>query len=392
METQKISIIIPIYNTVQYLEECIQSVINQTYKNIEIILVNDGSTDGSGEICEKFANRDTRIKYLCQENKGVTAARRLGVEYASGEYIGFVDSDDYIESDLYEQIANIITEQKNHQLQIDVLVLGMKKGYGEEEVVAGKIPNGIYADKKSIEYLIDNMIAYEDGTEFGIWPNVCAKVFNCNLLKRILKDISDAIVFGEDGVCSYKCLLKSNVVVLSSICGYYYRMRDDSTIHSINKRYLRNVDLLYYELSNEFQKHPQSKSLMNQLDIWIGRMIAQSPFYMGLNKSVGQVLYFFPRMDIIAGKRVVLYGAGKVGYSYYTLFKKTNCCEIVKWVDKKIVDANQIDISPVDAILNIAYDYIVIAVKSATLAEDITMQLINWGHLREKILWEYPCE
>lgn len=106
-----ISVIVPIYNTGKYLNHCIQSILNQTYSNLELILVNDGSTDDSGKICDEWKLKDSRIKVIHQENKGLSEARNIGLDMASGEYIGFVDSDDYIHSRMYEVLYSEI--QKN---------------------------------------------------------------------------------------------------------------------------------------------------------------------------------------------------------------------------------------------------------------------------------------
>ena len=102
MNNNLISIIVPVYNVSEYLPRCLDSLINQTYKNIEIILVNDGSTDNSLEICKKYAEKDLRIKVIDKENGGISSARNTGIAEASGEWIGFVDSDDYIEPCTYE--------------------------------------------------------------------------------------------------------------------------------------------------------------------------------------------------------------------------------------------------------------------------------------------------
>ena len=101
-----ISVIVPIYNVRDYLIQCINSIQSQTYRNIEIVLVDDGSNDGSGGICDIFAGSDQRIKVIHQINQGVMAARRSGVENANGEYIGFVDGDDYIEPNMFEMLTN----------------------------------------------------------------------------------------------------------------------------------------------------------------------------------------------------------------------------------------------------------------------------------------------
>ena len=103
---EKISIIIPIYNVKEYLKRCVDSVLNQSYKNIEVILIDDGSTDGSEKICDEYAKKDKRVVVVHQKNSGVSASRNKGIELATGKYIGFVDSDDYIHKDMFEKLYN----------------------------------------------------------------------------------------------------------------------------------------------------------------------------------------------------------------------------------------------------------------------------------------------
>ena len=100
----KISIIVPVYNIEKYISECIESIINQTYKNLQIILVDDGSTDKSGIICDEYARKDTRINVIHQKNGGLVSARKSGLRNVEGEFVGFVDGDDYIEPDMYENL------------------------------------------------------------------------------------------------------------------------------------------------------------------------------------------------------------------------------------------------------------------------------------------------
>lgn len=113
-----ISVIVPVYNTKEYLERCVNSLLNQTYQDMEIILVDDGSTDGSGEICDRFAERDRRIRVLHKENGGSSSARNLGIENAEGDYIGFVDSDDYVDANMYEKLYAAVYEHHVKAAQI----------------------------------------------------------------------------------------------------------------------------------------------------------------------------------------------------------------------------------------------------------------------------------
>lgn len=114
----KISVIVPVYNIIDCLERCVMSIINQTYENLEIILVDDGSTDGTSSLCDVLETKDIRVRVFHKENGGSSSARNLGLKYATGDYIGFVDSDDYIESDMYELLADAVKRYDAKMAQI----------------------------------------------------------------------------------------------------------------------------------------------------------------------------------------------------------------------------------------------------------------------------------
>lgn len=118
MEKMKISVIVPVYNTLNCLERCVVSICGQTYQNLEIILVDDGSTDGTGQLCDRLAERDDRIRVYHKENGGASSARNLGLQKANGDHIGFVDSDDYIDTDVYQRMAELAIEKDYPVVQI----------------------------------------------------------------------------------------------------------------------------------------------------------------------------------------------------------------------------------------------------------------------------------
>ena len=121
---KKLSIIIPVFNVEEYLPKCIESVVNQTYDNLEILLINDGSTDNSGVICDNFAHKDERVKVVHKENGGLSAARNLGLSLATGHYIAFLDSDDYIDSEMYETLVDAL-----ENADADIAACGFKEIY-----------------------------------------------------------------------------------------------------------------------------------------------------------------------------------------------------------------------------------------------------------------------
>ena len=139
-----ISVIVPIYNVEKYLERSVGSLLGQTYRNLEIILVNDGSTDRSGAMCDEFAAKDNRIKVIHKQNGGSSSARNLGIEAAIGDYIGFCDSDDYTESDMYE---NLLSVMKQHEDA--VIAQAMSSNYTDE----GVLGKGPYKDSGKVNFL-----------------------------------------------------------------------------------------------------------------------------------------------------------------------------------------------------------------------------------------------
>lgn len=211
---EKISVIVPIYNVEKYLERCIQSIIKQTYKNLEIILVNDGSTDNCARICEEYAQRDSRIKVIHKKNGGLADARNKGLEIATGEYIGFIDSDDYIEEDMYEYLYSLLQENN-----ADISICGKYLVYEDGEIKS--------------KYNVNDGIKVFNTEEALIQLNSFSS-FNMSVWDRlykaeIVKDIK--FPFGkksEDYFVMYQYFSKAQKVVVSELPKYYYFQRANS--------------------------------------------------------------------------------------------------------------------------------------------------------------------
>ena len=147
-----ISVIVPVYNVEEYVEKCVLSIINQTYKNLEIILVDDGSTDNSGKICDEIAIKDNRIKVIHKKNGGLSDARNVGIDIAKGDYLGFVDSDDYIDYNMYEELFDVI---KCHD--VDIVYSNFQTEYLDGRIEGcGKNSGQIYI-RSSLDVLRDMM-------------------------------------------------------------------------------------------------------------------------------------------------------------------------------------------------------------------------------------------
>ena len=211
-----ISVIVPVYNVEMYLQECVDSILAQTYKHIEVILVNDGSLDKCGKICDENEKRDSRVIVLHMENQGVSSARNVGIEAAKGEYITFVDADDYIENDMLELLWQNITEH-----QADISCCGFYIAYKNfnKRNDYSKKTTLLYGDKAIEEFLI------------GRAPNsfVVGKLYK-KLIFRKIRFPTD-IAYCEDVFVTIEALLESNTIVCDTAPKYYYRQRKSSVVH-----------------------------------------------------------------------------------------------------------------------------------------------------------------
>lgn len=212
-----ISIIIPVYNVEKYLKECLNSVVNQTYANLEIILVNDGSTDKSPQICDEFALQDSRIKVFHQKNSGVSSARNKGLDSVSGDFITFVDSDDTIEKEHIQNMVNLLKDDT------DIVCTPARKDLPEFEV---RELSGI----DGLKYILDEryFINFFKDVKFD-WGN-CNKLFKADIVKSI-RFLPDEKV-GEDFSFLWKAFLNSNKFIFGNKNTYNYRRSETSVMAS----------------------------------------------------------------------------------------------------------------------------------------------------------------
>lgn len=241
MNDKKITVIIPMHNTEEYIERCIRSVINQTYKNLEIIIVNDGSTDDSLQICERLKGEDTRIKIINQENKGVSGARNAGLESATGEYIGFIDSDDFLEKNMYEKLIGYIEKYDADFASARAYMID-RNGILEVSHYNNYVDS--FEDEKSI------LKSYVDGfLTIAVWD----KLFKREAIGNIR---FDSTVFCEDAKFVLDVCSKVKKVVCTSerLYNHLRRTGNSLTNTSFNKFYMTLYDYAY-EKRNEIIKN-----------------------------------------------------------------------------------------------------------------------------------------
>jgi glycosyltransferase involved in cell wall biosynthesis len=241
----KLSIIVPIYNAELYLDECIKSILNQSYKVLEIILVNDGSTDNSLKICQHFAQKDKRIKILTQNNGGQSSARNLGLDNATGDFITFIDSDDTISSDLYKKNMELMQADSS----IDVIQFPYYQYYGLDIGYLKKIkPKRITLREEFYKGLL-----ITENISWVVWDKIYRKDIFKNL--RFVEKM-----YYEDNYIIFQIMSIINCLSLSNEEIYYYHARPNSLSNAPNskKRELNSLKVNYL-VYNEIIKYSKLK-------------------------------------------------------------------------------------------------------------------------------------
>lgn len=214
---EKISIIIPVYNIEKYIRECLDSVVNQTYKDLEIIIVDDGSTDNSGAICDEYVSRDKRIKVIHQTNAGAANAKNTALDHVTGEYVAFLDSDDFVSEDWISTMY-----QSMKQYNADIVECGFDKVFINQTV-------------NSVAYMDEMVYSPKEyfAQYFEHWESVlfCNKLFRADLLKNIRFRKERRCI--DDEFFTYKVISLANKIVRIKEVLYHYRQRKTSAVHQI---------------------------------------------------------------------------------------------------------------------------------------------------------------
>lgn len=210
----KVSVVIPVYNAKDYLQDCINSLLNQTLQDCEYIFVNDGSTDNSCEIIEDYQKKDDRIVLINQENKGIGEARNTGIKIAQGEYLGFLDNDDFFKSDFLEALYN--TASRN---DLDILISKTILGRDNKFIIKenGFETNLIFDNVFIQQNIIPNLLRTED--LFAVWN----KIYKLNFIKRNGISFPGNRIIEEDNMFNIQAFNKAQKVLFTNYAGYYYR-------------------------------------------------------------------------------------------------------------------------------------------------------------------------
>lgn len=426
-----ISIIVPVYNVSKYLKDCVESILAQTYSNIEIILVDDGSTDDSGELCDKYQLIDSRIRVIHKENGGVSSAKNAGLDIAKGEFISFIDSDDSIHKDFLCTLYKMATDSNSDIAQCDFLSTAMDSVKLEPQVNEKIV---IYNSRDAIRRCFEGF----EAVKF---------VVNWNKLYR--KRLFDTVRFPngrihEDNFVAYKLCWIANQVVTTNKYLYWYLQRNDSitgreyNINRLDVLVATKEALEYFEKEGMYEEYsmilkkyhgylwnhynlvkeklddnkrilvaletearrvqeliismPETDLLENIKTIYNYMSKEEQIKYKNLyEERIGvekKEEYHFPTKRVKKGSRLAIYGAGCVGMSYVKELEETGYAKVEVWVDNlwKGYTNQGYDVKPIDALFRTEYDYVVIAVRNENVEGEIKDNIVNWGLDEKKII------
>lgn len=381
-----VSVIVPVYNSEDCLAACLDSICAQSLKEIEIIVINDGATDGSGRICEIFACRDERVRVLQQENRGVVAARGAGIIAAKGKYIAFVDADDTIEADM---LSFLVREIKD----ADLVTSGVFKHVSPKQVVCctDSFEEGEYENDSYFDLLAKMLYDKQGGMFQRYTPWMCNKLYRSEIVKKVYSMMDSSIRHAEDAVFSYLCLLQCKKIVITKKMLYHYLYRETSACHKINDRMLTDINSGYILLKREFSKHPMGKILNYQLQKWLVKNVCYAVNgHMGLDPRCA-IPEFLIDLSGLRGKRIVLYGAGKMGRDYKSQMETSGCSPVL-WVDGDWQRYREEgwDVVEPSRMKEMAFDVVLIAVSREQIASDIISNLHEMGIKDEICVWQKP--
>ncbi len=391
-----ISVIVPIYNAKRYLVKCIESILQQTWKNLELILADDGSRDGSLDICLSYAEKDHRIRLLRLEHDGVTAARRSAMLASTGTIIAFADSDDWMEQDALERMYAEMVKSR-----ADIVLAGYIENHMAfashqscEEVydakkIKEKMAVGIYSKERLIKEIYPKMLCSVPFFEMGIFPYLWNKLFRREVIEYFAVSLDEGLAIGEDVLCVFPALLKAECVCVVSEAYYHYCIHSNSSMRSFRSgtEEVENIRIQYQEWKRILSGSVWNEMVWPQVRQYLLHHIlvrAAEDLEQYMNTSG---MSFLDSMK--KGSRIVVYGAGAFGVSLRHMFLGRRHCKLVGWCDRnyRLLQKMGYPVAAVEEIIRYRFDYVVIAVLSQAVMEEVKVNLILSGVPQKKIIW-----
>jgi len=372
----EITVIITIYNKEQYVGAAIESVCSQTMENIEILCVEDGSTDNSAKVVQEYARKDSRIRMIQKPNQGLVLARRTGVKHARGGYICFLDADDTVEPDMCQELYEYM--ERN---DLDLVCAGLRtsKSYLYHGLQEGVIR------KEELKSVVENIFYSLHSVKPLMIQNSGAKMYKRDLLYKSMEGIDPRLHFGEDSSFILPYLLECSSFGILHKCYYNIRYVEGSMSKAKDPLFFERLNAYYNHLYEVIQRYDNRRKLTAALDRYMAKIVIR-----GLNKDAGLGIAGYVQANFIFDqiKNIVIYGAGRQGIKWANKIAQSPDHNLVGVIDsnpegKKILDY-QVK-NPKD-LFDMTYDGILITVWNKDMQEEIRQLLLGMGIEEKKII------
>lgn len=257
----KISVIVPVYNSERYLHKCIDSILTQTFKEFELLLIDDGSKDNSGTICDEYAAKDSRVCVFHKENGGVSSARNLGLDNATGEWITFVDADDWLDNKYFDYLLNLTKESNELIISYPIYV------YKDGNIKTPQYPCNNITQKNFEDILIQN--------DLHLYTSPWGKLYSHDIIRRHKLRFCEQMHIGEDLLFLYSFILYAEDLHISSYTGYHYRFESENSltkrVYSIESEKVGFENIKHILNLVKEKKQIKSQSSINKINQIIGQ-------------------------------------------------------------------------------------------------------------------------
>ena len=376
----QLSVVITAYNLDKYIEKCIDSLILQDYKYMEIVIVDDGSTDNTSEICDKYEKKYNNIRVVHKCNEGVVKALATGIDYSEGLYITFVDGDDWVQDNCYGSLMKILLDN-----DLDIITYGAIRYRDENDYfyTYDRFKEGIY-EGTELNAIKSNMIWDKTRQGFQIDPSLCMKIFRKDIIEKSVKNVQNIkIYYAQDVIITYPAIKESEKLGIIHDAYYFHRRREIGVqpAYLMDSQYYYKLYLVYEYLTEIFK---YDKNILEQIEAFYQYSVKLRCLDNPQDVIIDKWLFPFDKVE--KGSNIIIYGYGKVGKTYIQQLEKLNFCNVVCIVDsayEKYQD-NVKKIFPIEYIADKKYDYIVIANASDDVKHKIKNVLMKNLNVEEK--------
>lgn len=331
-----ISVIVPIYNLDAYLYQCLNSIVGQSYKNIEIILVNDGSTDNAVEICEYFRKSDSRIKVIDKPNGGLVSARKAGLNYSIGKYVFYIDGDDWIQSDCIEQYYKIASAHDT-----DIVIGGYRREFlGNFVTIYNSISPGFYNRSQIESAVLPYMISHGEFFNHGLNTYSWGKLYKRSTILALQNRVPDEVMIAEDAALVYPAVYQSKAIYIADIALYNYRQRPNSILKStsFDNREIGRISAAFQYLANVLYINNSKYGMKQQLQAYFVAIVTIRSGGFFSNIELYEKFRIFG--SIPRGARLALYNSGSFGQHVYKHLQHNRIFKLEGWFDRDYKENN----------------------------------------------------